>query len=258
MAKRVKDQAAGPESNGPTYDVFLAHSREVQVALSRKAEADSVLQHAYKRAKAAGLDLAPFKAAHKAKKRTVEEVQWEARNFAQYMTWLGMPLGSQASMFDVQPATEKGLAEVRERDAEQAGYTAGTHGSTIADCPYKPGEALHAAWVRGLHGGVAFMEQKTSTGAAEPVAARSRGSRRSTTPAAATPTPSADNVHRLDTRKTKTGGRGTTRKAGTRNLPPDVPTVLPDEEPGEARDLTQSPGTDWPDGDDWDHPQAMN
>lgn len=255
MAKRVQDRPAGPESNGPTYDVFLTHSREVQVALSRKAEADSVLQHAYKRAKAAGLDLAPFKAAHKAKKRSVEEVQWEARNFAQYMTWLGMPLGSQASMFEVQPATEKGLQEVRERDAEQAGYTAGTNGSTISDCPYKPGQALHAAWVRGLHGGVAFMEQKTAGGAPEPVAPRARGSRKAAAPAAPTaPVPPADNVHKLEPRK-KAGRKAGALGRRVRGMPAEVPTVLA-AGPGEA--LDEPPGEDWPDGDNWDQPQQLN
>ncbi len=238
MARRVKDVPAGPESNGPTYDVFLAHSREVQIALSRKSEADSVLQHAYKRAKSAGLDLASFKAAHKAKKRTVEEVQWEARNFAQYMTWLGMPLGAQASMFDVQPATEKGLKEVAERDAEQAGYTAGTHGSTIQDCPYRPGEALHAAWVRGLHQGVAFMEEKTADGAPEPVAPRVKGSRRtSVVPAGDASTQS--NVHQLETQKTrKTAGR---KGRGARNMPPEVPTVVPDH----PMQMQAAPDDDW-------------
>lgn len=221
MARKVTQAVPSSNGDGPSYQLFLQHSAEVTVALIKKAEADSILQHAYKRAKSAGLNIDEFKRAHKAKKAGWEVVQQNEKDFAQYTAWLGKPVGTQGKMFgDVQLPTEKGLEELKERDVEQAGYTAGTNGSDISECPYKPGDRHHAAWVRGLHKGVEFMEGRGGDAPprVEKVAARPAGSRKA---AKAAPVSKGATVHNLPTNG---GGRRKT------TMPADVPTVLSDND----------------------------
>lgn len=230
MARKVT-QAIPTADDGPSYQLFMQHSNEVTIALIKKAEADSILQHAYKRAKAAGLNVDEFKRAHKAKKAGWEIKEQNEKDFAQYTAWLGAPVGTQGKMFaDVQPPTEKGLAEMKERDVEQAGYTAGTNGSDISECPYKPGDRFHAAWVRGLHKGVQFMDGRGGDAPprVEKVAARPAGSRKggaATKPPTAKASKPSGTVHTLPV-----NGGGSRRVT----VPPDVPTTLTDDHPHEA------------------------
>lgn len=219
MARKVQD-AIPSSGNGPDYNVFTQHSTEITIALIKKAEADSILQHAYKRAKSAGFNLDEFKRAHKAKKAGWDVTEQNDRDFTQYTAWLGKPIGTQGAMFSaIQRPTEKGLAEMAERDAEQAGYTAGTRGSDLSECPHKPGHRLHAAWVRGLHGGIAFLEGRGGEPAPriEQVAPRPAGSRKGR---ASAPEQTSSAVVRKPGRPRKVLAQ----------FAPDVPTTLDSDE----------------------------
>lgn len=230
MARSIT-QAPAPTDNGPTFQTFAQHQREITVALVKKAEADSVVQHAYRRAKSAGINIDQLKAALKAKKLDVEQVAMNVRDFAQYLLWLDVRIGTQASFLGATPPPEEGVQKIRVQDAEQAGYEAGTKGHEISACPYKPGEELHAAWVRGLHKGVAFMEGRGGDAPprVEEVAARGRGSRGKA--AKATKEPKGTVVVMPDRSR---GGR---RRV---EFPPEVPEVSP--QPAEAANEDDAPG----------------
>lgn len=225
MARSITD-APSQTDNGPSFQVFSQHTREITVALVKKAEADSVVQHAYKRAKSAGINIQEMKAALKAKKLDVEQVSLNLRDFQQYLAWLDVKVGTQAQMFAVVPPPEEGVKEMRVDDAHQAGYDAGLANQDMSACPFRPGEELHAAWARGFHRGVAFMEGRSGDEPKiEKVSARARGSR--TAKAATAP---KDRVVVLADRQH--GGR---RKV---KVPAEVPEVSP------------GPGQDQSDGEE--------
>lgn len=148
MADKV---APGMGHNGPTPEQFLEHYRAVVAAKRALEEAQSVHQHAMKRAKNAGINLDSFKAVIKARKVEPEVVEQNMRDFARYARWLEMPIGHQPGLFgdDAPPVDDKAAAEQREWAAEEAGFEAGRNGRNRSDCPYELGTPFHQRWDSG-------------------------------------------------------------------------------------------------------------
>lgn len=154
MAERVE-----PAKSNVTPELTQEHYRSIRDAERKKDEAVALVRTARKRAKAAGVILADYDAAVRLKRMDSDERETHLLNMARYCAWLGCELGTQADMFgEPEKPTEKSAARHAEYEAEERGYTDGTHGVPADNGPYQLGTPIAAAWARGWSKGDAFRQ----------------------------------------------------------------------------------------------------
>ncbi|WP_043836322.1 ribosome modulation factor [Muricoccus aerilatus] len=172
MAERV--EAASPSNLKP--ETYLEHYRAIRDAKKKQEQATAEMRLARKRAKASGVNLGDMDAAIRLRDLDADERDTHLKNLARYTTWMGAPLGAQATLFgDIEKPTEKAAAEHAAYEARERGYTDGTQGAREDGNPYPVGTPHAAEWHRGWTDGKAFLDGTAAPTEAKPV----RGARRS-------------------------------------------------------------------------------
>lgn len=142
---------AEARSHNVPPEVFLRHYREIRDAKSAHADTSMAVARAKKAAKGAGIDLDALKLLERLADLDSDEAEMQMRHLRTYAAWIGLPVGSQLSMFsEPAPAAAdaKAAAEHREWAAGDAGLAAGRKGDERDDNPHEAGSAEHAAWAR--------------------------------------------------------------------------------------------------------------
>lgn len=162
------DLEGGGHNLGLSPEVFLQHFRTVSARKREAAQANSALQLALKKAKAAGVDLDVLRGILASRKLEPAVVEQRTRDLFRYGSWLGMSFAAQPSLFpasdDAPKPSERAVGEQREWEQEEDGFTAGSAGRAHDDNPNPPGSALHQAWARGHSRGVEFIKEGLRTG----------------------------------------------------------------------------------------------
>lgn len=172
MAERVE-----PAKSNVTPELTQEHYRLIRDAERQKDEAVALVRTARKRAKAAGVILADYDAAVRLKRMDPDERDSHLLNMARYAKWLGCELGTQAELFgEAEKPTEKAAARHAEYEAEERGYTDGTHGVAADNGPYPQGTPFAAAWARGWSKGDKFRQGLAQPDEEKPRRGARRGS----------------------------------------------------------------------------------
>lgn len=162
MAKRMSADAADPKHNGADPDTILRHKSIIAQALIQQAQANSLVQTAYKRAKADGCPVEAMKLERKLQKMDTDELNKLYVDAVRVAEFSGRPLGFQALMFGAASGdkpTESAASAYAISEAEQAGYTDATQSAPVDNNPHAPGTPMAAAWSKGWHAGRDFMER---------------------------------------------------------------------------------------------------
>lgn len=139
--------------------VFLQHCREIRDAKRLHDEAGMALARVKKAAKGVGVDLGALKIVEALSKLDDDEAEIRVRHAFEYATWLGNPIGTQASLFpaEIQEPEQKAKGEQQEWEAGNAGYLGGKGGKLRSDNPYPEGSPLHVQWDKGFLRGLKIL-----------------------------------------------------------------------------------------------------
>lgn len=163
-----------PPANKAT---FLLHMRKAAQAKTVLEEATAAFNIVIKAAKNEGVNTKSLKAALKARRLDPDEVAKQVRDFERYMSWMGLPVGAQAALFEDdadEHTTEREDADQREWEAAEAGYRAGKGGEKADTCPFPDGSELNQVWTKQWLRGQAAIAAQMGPGV-ENVGAPKRG-----------------------------------------------------------------------------------
>jgi hypothetical protein len=158
--------------------------KHVQALTGLKLSADSAhaeYRAGLKAAKRDGINTGQFIAAMGAKKREIEDVTADLRNYVRYLSLVNMPV-TQTDLFGSSKNTEEAedeageLSEHKRWEAEQAGFKAGTEGHLKESNRHTAGSELHQAWHSGWMRGQTqnAMGEKASPGVKKASTRRAR------------------------------------------------------------------------------------
>lgn len=181
MAQRMS-QEAGPGHNGADPDTILRHKAIIAQALTQQKQANSLVQLAYKRAKADGCPIEAMKLELKLQQMGADELNALYSGAVRVAEFSGRPLGFQSLLFGAaggDKPSESAASAYALSEAEQAGYTDATQNAPVDNNPHAPGTPMAAAWSKGWHAGRDFMERsgKLAEQAQEGRPRRRRGQR---------------------------------------------------------------------------------
>jgi ribosome modulation factor len=128
--------------------------RQIMTQARRVDEENGALRNLYKRAKAAGENIAEIRHAIRLSRLPHEEAIQITRDQVYYMALRNIPV-TQASLFE---GFDVELSDATRRaddvwDAQEKGYKAGRTGVRAEECPYIPGSELYAEWHSGWRAG---------------------------------------------------------------------------------------------------------
>ena len=155
---------------------FLEHARNATISLRELEEAQSRHQQVLKKAKAAGCNPKVLMKVIRAR-RDPEAAGLELQAELRYRQWIGLPLGTQSSMFDDANAGDEHLTD-RDRldqaifDADEAGYKAGRSGQGRDDNPHPAGTETHVQWDKSYLKGQAAIAAEMGENVTQITAAR--------------------------------------------------------------------------------------
>lgn len=149
----ASDDTTGLGHNAPGQAEFLKFYREYDAAEAAVTEAGADRKAVLDRAKEAGLNPISFRRAYKEAKKASDVRETEDREYRRMMKWLGMPLGTQAELFQ-EPSEGNGLDEQamaghQVHQVAAAGQTAGKAGHDRQTNRWAPGTYLHQIWDEG-------------------------------------------------------------------------------------------------------------
>ena len=167
-------------NQGPTNEEKLSALRECQRAKRAVDEANGLLRAAYKRWKAAGINLSALRATMRASNRDVEEVARDLRDTISMMALRNMPV-RQEDLFgegldlDV---SETARGEDEAWGAEDDGYRSGRSNVPVTDNPCEPETDLFQIWAKGWYRGQASLARELGENAKAADPSRARPARK--------------------------------------------------------------------------------
>jgi uncharacterized protein (UPF0335 family) len=163
-----------------TQTTFLAFVEELNNADQAVAEAVGMRNDVRKRAHGAGLNMKAVDQARKVAEQSGDKRDQHDRDFRQYMTWFGKPIGFQSDWVDPAHGSRpnggedtSAIAQHQVHQVETAGQAAGEGGHERGANPWSPGTFLYQTWdQKWLEGQEAIARRM---GPAEAAAPRKRG-----------------------------------------------------------------------------------
>jgi ribosome modulation factor len=137
----------GSKSN-VTDATLQKHIQSVSAAKEALDEANSEYRAKLKAAKADGVNQKQLVAALLSRKRDVEAVRLDLRDYVRYLGLCAMRM-TQQDLFGDKDQNDAPGEDHLAWQADQEGFTAGKAGRARDDQPYEAGSAQHAAWVKG-------------------------------------------------------------------------------------------------------------
>lgn len=164
-----------------TPERFLIHYRLIRAAKRAHEETSSALQTAHRKAKSDGVDLDALRDVIRLSKLDPDAAMERLRKMRAYGKWTGLPIGTQLDMFAevalADEPSEAAAAELREFDAEEAGFDAGKAGKhRVDDNPHPAGTPHYAAFDRGYLRGQRMIADKLGENARPASTRRTRRS----------------------------------------------------------------------------------
>jgi hypothetical protein len=150
-----------------TPEAFLKHDAEIRTAKREMEDKAAELARVKKAAKKDAISPVAYKMMETLRKLEDDERPVVVRLLNAYCEWVGMPIGTQASLMDAPKVPKPKPAAKAEHNtwaAGEAGLLAGREGDPASDNPHRYGTEQHVAW-----------SKKHSEGLAERVAAEEMG-----------------------------------------------------------------------------------
>jgi hypothetical protein len=128
---------------------FLKHDQIIRTAKREQEDASAALARAKKDGKGAAINPLAYKWIEAIRKLDEDERPIVVRTFIEYAAWLGMPIGTQASLIDA-PKIAKPKQAAKDAHsvwaAGEAGLLAGREGDPVDVNPHALGSEHHVAW----------------------------------------------------------------------------------------------------------------